>query len=74
MFGKNKKHAHDDIDMTGKSPAIRQSICTGEKVAGFIDDTTKHFEEAVLIRGESDLLSFMAKYGIKDRNAIKTFY
>lgn len=74
MFGKGKKHALKAIDMAGKSPAIRQSICTGEKVAGFKDNTTGHFEEIALIRNDGDLLSFMAEYGISDKSAIRTFY
>lgn len=74
MFGKGKKRRIAPIDMAGKSPAIRQSICTGEKVAGFKDNTTGHFEEVALIRNECDLKSFMETYGLNDKNAIKTFY
>ena len=33
-------------------PAIRQSICTGERVAGFVNRETGGFSEVMLIRTE----------------------
>lgn len=53
-------------------PAIRQSICTGERVAGFVNRETGGFSEVMLIRTEKDLDAFCAQYGID--GAIKTIY
>ena len=47
-----------------KEPAIRTSICTGEKVAGFCDLTSGRFEEVMLINSEKDLQEFIDTYGI----------
>jgi len=68
-----KKH-----DKTGSkwyenfAPAIRASICTGEKSAGFINKNGK-FEEVMLIKTEKDLEEFCKEYNV-DRNKIKTFW
>lgn len=53
-------------------PVIRQSICTGEKTAGFRDLETGRFLEVMLIRTQKDLDEFRAQYGISD--PIKTIY
>ena len=53
-------------------PAIRQSICIGEKVAGFVDRKTGAFKEVVLLRSQRDLDAFCAQYGVKE--PIKTIY
>jgi len=45
-------------------PAIRSSICTGEKVAGFLDRQNGHFSEVMLIRSEKDIESFRKQFGI----------
>ena len=53
-------------------PVIRSSICTGEKVACFKNLETGRLEEVMLIRGESDLEAFRARYGITE--PIETIY
>lgn len=60
--------------MTDKVPAIRSSICTGEKVAGFLDNNTGHFEEIELIHSRKDIERFCKQYGIHDQKSIKTIY
>ena len=50
----------------GKSPVIRASSCSGEKVAGFREGDSGKFEDRMLIKGEKDLKSFMDTYGIKE--------
>ena len=45
-------------------PAIRASICTGEKVAGFRDRKSGKFTEVMLIRSPADLEEFKQRYGI----------
>ena len=53
-------------------PAIRQSICTGERVAGFKDRTTGRFTDVMLLRTEKDLVNFKKEYGITEE--IEVFY
>lgn len=44
--------------------AIRSSICTGEKVAGFKDKADGHFHEVMLIRNRADEDRFKEIYGV----------
>lgn len=67
-----KKIPERKYDSSVKKPAIRASICTGEKVAGFIDLKTRHFEEVMLIRNSSDLDAFRRQYGIEEE--LETIY
>ena len=59
-------------DKENQKPAIRASICTGEKVAGFINVYTKEFLQRnklftfILIRNSSDLELFKQEYDIKE--------
>ncbi len=46
------------------TPVIRCSICTGEQVAGFRDNSTGKFTDVMLIRDSRDLDAFRRKYGI----------
>ncbi len=55
-----KKQTYDRERLT---PAVKCSICTGEKAAGFLDKSTGHFTEAALIRTEKDLANFMKRHG-----------
>ncbi|MCR5775583.1 MAG: aspartate dehydrogenase [Lachnospiraceae bacterium] len=62
MFGaKRSKHTYD---RNKQKPAIRASICTGEKVAGFADIHGGLFEEVMLIRTPGDLERFRKEYDI----------
>jgi len=71
MFGRRKEKAAA-YDHEKLVPAIRSSICTGERTAGFRDKVTGHFSEVMLIRDERDLESFRRQYGIVGE--IETFY
>ena len=53
-------------------PAVRSSICTGEKVAGFTETATGRFREIMLIKSEADLEAFRKRYGITGE--IRTIY
>ena len=53
-------------------PAIRSSICTGEKVAGFRNRDTGAFTEIMLLRGQDDEEKFRRQYGITED--IPVFY
>jgi len=72
MFGKRKKTDALEYDKSKLVPAIRSSICTGERVAGFRNRETRAFTEMMLIRTEKDLQDFKAKYGIE--GDIEVFY
>ena len=50
---------------------IRQSICTGEKAAGFRDRETGHFSEVMLIHTPAEEAQFKKLYGI---DVIRTEY
>jgi hypothetical protein len=47
-------------------PAVRASICTGEKVAGFRSKTDGHFIEVMLIRSKKDEEEFKQRYHIEE--------
>lgn len=61
MFFKKNIKSYDNENMT---PALHSSICTGEKVAGFIDNRTGQFKDVMLIRNEKDLNCFLKEYNI----------
>ncbi len=67
-----KKEAAETWDAEKLKPVIRASICTGEKVAGFIERDTRHFREVMLIADEADLKKFRERYGIDGE--IETIY
>ena len=62
----------ESYDPAKLRPAVRASICTGEKVAGFIDLETKRFREVMLIRKPDDLEKFKKQYGIEGE--VETIY
>ena len=66
MFGKRKKNAAPAFDRTGRTPVIRASICTGEKVAGYRESAGGKFVEVMLIRTDGDLRQFLAEYGFEE--------
>ncbi len=70
FFHRKKKEPGYDTEHC--LPVIRQSICTGEKTAGFQNRETGKFIEVMLIRTQADLDAFRAQYGIEGE--IKTIY
>ena len=75
MFFRKKtalKIEKKSFDTENKKPAIKASICTGEKVAGFRDIHSGKFEDIQLIRSEKDLDEFKKTYGID--GDIETIY
>ena len=69
---RKKKPEVKTYDSTHLIPAIRSSICTGEKVAGFKNKETGEFTEIALILSDKDLEAFKSSYDIK--TDIETFY
>lgn len=72
FFRKKEKKIELKYDPSIRRPAIRSSICTGEKVAGFENLQTEKFEEIQLIRSDKDLQEFRKRYGIEGE--IRTIY
>lgn len=72
FFRKKEKKIEMKYDPSIRRPAIRSSICTGEKVAGFENLQTEKFEEIQLIRNDKDLQEFRKRYGIEGE--IRTIY
>lgn len=52
---------------------MRVSICTGEKVAGFLDKATGKFTDVMLIRSEKDLAVFCEEYGVEKEDIGKVW-
>ena len=70
-FGK-KSQPPIQWDRENLEPAVRASICTGERSAGFTDRRNGRFCEITLIRSDKDLEDFKARYGIE--GPVKTVY
>lgn len=62
-----EKHLKDTIpfDSQKQYAVIRCSICTGEKVAGFINIDDGHFTEVMLIRTDEDEQRFIKIYNLE---------
>lgn len=67
MFNRKKKKQETlNYNAEEFSPAVKSSICTGEKVAGFVEKKTGKFEDIMLIKTEEDLQEFKRMYDIKE--------
>lgn len=66
MFKRRKKREALGYNKEEFSPAIKSSICTGEKVAGFVEKRTGKFEDVMLIRTEEDIEEFKQLYNIEE--------
>ena len=51
------------LDLTGKTPLIRCSICTGEKTGGYRDDATGEFREIMRLSSDADYEEFFRIVG-----------
>ena len=72
FWKREKKVPRKDYDREHLEPVIRSSICTGEKVAGFLDSRNGKFLEGMLLQSEEDLKTFKQMYGIT--NEMRTIY
>ncbi|MBR4947917.1 MAG: aspartate dehydrogenase [Clostridiales bacterium] len=70
MFGK-KKSAQLSYDKENETPAVKSSICTGEKTAGFIDNKTGKYRDVMLIKSDADIAEFKRQCGVDE---VKTIY
>ena len=62
----------ESFDPARFRPAVRASICTGERVAGFTETATGRFREVMLLKNDADLKRFRERYGISGE--IPTIY
>ncbi|MDE6671457.1 MAG: hypothetical protein K2K16_04595 [Ruminococcus sp.] len=65
LFRKNKKVLSIPDGFTIDDIKIEASICTGEKIIGFYDKSSKKLMYAELVRNDDDISEFYRKYGIK---------
>lgn len=73
-FGSKLKSSYlnnNSFSKTQYKPVIRASICTGEKVAGFIDIDSGKFVDVMVVRNNDDLREFCGKYGVKEEEIEK---
>ncbi len=75
MFGirKPKSETAYEYHPDQESPAVRSSICTGEKVAGFVNKETGRFQEVMLIRTAEDMAKFKRQFHLEETE-IKHIY
>ena len=52
-------------------PMLRTRIANGERMAGFKDLVTGHFNEVMIISKDEDIEEFMRRYGIASKNEIE---
>ena len=74
LFSKKAPRAHNAAyPAEAYKPVIRQSICTGEKVACMRHVKTGKLTELMLVRSEADVEAFCEEYSVK-RSDIETVY
>ncbi len=64
MF-RRKQTVRETYDAAKMEPALRCSICTGERVAGFVERATGRFHDVALITSDRALQEFRERYGIE---------
>lgn len=64
MFRKKQPKKALTYDKENLRPVIKTSICTGEKVAGFVEKSGGKFQDMMLIRSDQDLEEFCRNYGL----------
>lgn len=66
-----KRSVSVTYDRERYQPAVKTSICTGERVAGLIDLSTRKFQDIILIRNDRELAEFCRQYGVKEEELKK---
>ena len=72
MFFRRNNNRVETYDKERLYPAIRSSICTGEKVAGFKNRETGSFTEITLVTSDKDIEDFKSRFGITGE--VEVFY
>ncbi len=60
-----KKESKISYDKEKFQPALKTGICTGERVAGLFEKSTRKFHEICLIRNDKELKDFCKQYGVE---------
>ncbi len=63
---KKKAAPTASYDREKYQPALKTSICTGERVAGLIDLETRKFRDIRLIRSDRELKDFCREYDVAE--------
>ncbi len=73
MFGRKNVSGGPQYryDPSEKVPAVKSSICTGERVAGFFYLRTRKFQDVMLIRKEKELEQFCRDCGVSKEDLKK---
>ena len=61
-----KRSVSVTYDRERYQPAVKTSICTGERVAGLIEKDTRKFHDIRLIRSDKELAAFCREYGVTE--------
>lgn len=64
LFRRKKEEAPVEYDRASWTPAVRRSICTGEREGGLRNLHTGQFRSECCIRTQKDLEAFQRKYGV----------
>ena len=65
-FNRNKKIAKIEYNKETEVPAVKSSICIGEKTAGFLEVSTGKYRDVMLIKSDADIDLFKKACGVDD--------
>ena len=68
MFGFKKKKPIDiyRYNKGTEVPAVKSSICTGEKTAGFLEVNTGKYRDIMLVESDADIEAFKSACGVDE--------
>ncbi len=68
MFGFKKKKPIDIYRYNKETevPAVKSSICTGEKTAGFLEVNTGKYRDIMLVESDADIEAFKSACGVDE--------
>ncbi|MCR5594199.1 MAG: aspartate dehydrogenase [Saccharofermentans sp.] len=68
MFGFKKKKPIDIYRYNKQTevPAVKSSICTGEKTAGFLEVNTGKYRDIMLVESDADIEVFKSACGVDE--------
>lgn len=73
FFRKAQSSCKSAFDPAQYRPAMRVSICTGERTAGFQDRQTGNFHDVMQVPGSRELAAFCKEYGIQEQDIVKIY-
>lgn len=68
MFGFNRKNRIERIEYNREKevPAVKSSICTGERTAGFLEINTGKYRDVMFVRSDADIELFKRACGVDE--------